>query len=321
VELGVLLDLRNPDQWQRPWVEHYQRTLERVEQIEARGAGSVWLTEHHFFPDGYLPQPLVFAAAIAARTTRIRIGTAVVVAALRHPTHLAEEAAVVDILSGGRLELGLGAGWSGPEYSAFGADIDRKFSLTDGALSEVQRLLATGGVTPGPVQRPVPFWLGYQGPQGARRAGRLGVGLLSLKRSQLEPYRAGLVEGGYDPDSARMSGLSDIIVADDPLAAASRILPHLVHQAATYRNGRVPGVGTPPPEVTIEQLHAKVDAGEPLPGLTVLTADDAIREIRDRTSGLPVRHVHFWASVAGMPDDLVDRHLELLFTKVRPALA
>ncbi|MDT5028234.1 MAG: hypothetical protein QOE61_4660 [Micromonosporaceae bacterium] len=114
MELGVLLDLRNPDQWQRPWVEHYQRTLERVERIEAWGAGSVWLTEHHFFPDGYLPQPLVFAAAIAARTTRIRIGTAVVVAALRHPTHLAEEAAVVDILSGGRLELGLGAGWSSP---------------------------------------------------------------------------------------------------------------------------------------------------------------------------------------------------------------
>jgi alkanesulfonate monooxygenase SsuD/methylene tetrahydromethanopterin reductase-like flavin-dependent oxidoreductase (luciferase family) len=319
VELGILLDLRNPAPWRRPWPEHYRRTLEWVSAAERWGAGSVWLTEHHFFDDGYLPQPLVMAAAVAARTERVRIGTGVVLPALRHPAHLAEEAALVDGLSGGRLELGLGAGWTRREYAAFGADFDRRFTLTDEAVRHVRERLAT--VTPPPVQRPVPLWLGYQGPQGARRAGRLGVGLLALNHALMEPYRAGLAEGGHDPASARVGGLLDIVVADDPPAATERILPHLAHQATTYRQGKAAAAGRTVPALTADDLRATVRAGGALPGLTVLSPDDAVREIRLRTAGLPARHVYCWASVAGMPDDLVERHLELLFTRVRPALA
>ena len=69
MDVGIYLDGRNPPQWARPWPEHYARTLELVERAEALGAASVWLSEHHFFEDGYLPQPLTFAAAIAARTS------------------------------------------------------------------------------------------------------------------------------------------------------------------------------------------------------------------------------------------------------------
>ena len=114
MDVGIYLDGRNPPQWARPWPEHYARTLELVERAEALGAASVWLSEHHFFEDGYLPQPLTFAAAIAARTSTIRIGTAVLLAALRAPAQLAEEAAVVDILSNGRLDLGVGLGYRVP---------------------------------------------------------------------------------------------------------------------------------------------------------------------------------------------------------------
>jgi alkanesulfonate monooxygenase SsuD/methylene tetrahydromethanopterin reductase-like flavin-dependent oxidoreductase (luciferase family) len=317
----MFLDLRNPQQWHRPWFDHYRQTLEWIEQAEQWGAGSVWMTEHHFFSDGYLPQPLTFAAAVAARTSRIRIGTAVLLGALRHPVHLAEEAALVDVLSGGRLELGLGAGWSQREYEVFGVDIGRRFSLTDQALARVRTLLNEDGVNPAPIQQPVPLWLGYQGPQGARRAGRLGAGLLALSAPLLEPYLRGLREGGHDPATARMGGLLDIIVADDPEQATERILPHLAHQANTYRRGKAEGTGKPAEDLTVEDLRRRVRAGEGLPGLTVLTADDAVREILARTAGLPARHIYFWASVAGMPDDLVERHLELLFRKVRPALA
>src|ERR1700754_3106331 len=149
VDLGILLDLRNPARWRRPWAAHYRQQLEWVETVEGWGAGSVWLTEHHFFDDGYLPQPLTVAAAIAARTSRIRIGTGIVLGALRHPVHLAEQAALVDLVSGGRLELGLGAGWSTREYAAFGADFQRRFSATDDALVRVRDLL-DGGVQPPP---------------------------------------------------------------------------------------------------------------------------------------------------------------------------
>src|SRR5690625_3908259 len=103
MRLGVFLDLRNPPAWRRSWADHYAQTVERVVECERLGAGAVWATEHHFFDDGYLPQPLVLLAGLATRTERMRLGTAIVLAALRHPQHLAEEAALVDLLSGGRL--------------------------------------------------------------------------------------------------------------------------------------------------------------------------------------------------------------------------
>jgi len=109
VKVGVYADLRNPPAWRRPWAEHYARTLDRIAGAERLGIDSAWVTEHHFFEDGYLPQPLTLAAAIAARTSRIRIGTAVMLAPLRAPIQIAEEAAVVELVSDGRLELGLGA--------------------------------------------------------------------------------------------------------------------------------------------------------------------------------------------------------------------
>lgn len=319
MRVGLFLDLRNPPGWRRPWAGLYRDTLDRVQAAERAGIDSVWLSEHHLFDDGYLPQPLTLAAAIAARTSRVRIGTAIVLAALRHPLHLAEQAALVDVLSDGRLELGLGAGFSPAEYDAFGVDLAQRFRLTDEALVTVRDALANR-VTPPPVQQPVPMWLGYQGPRGARRAGRLGAGLLSLLPELLEPYRAGLAEGGHDPDSARMGGMLDIIVADDPPAALAALLPYYAHQLNSYRAAATPLGDTPPTPVTVDQLAAGRRGEGRIPGLTVLTPAEAVTAIGERTAGLPVQHVYLWASVAGMPDELADRHVELLCTQVIPAL-
>jgi alkanesulfonate monooxygenase SsuD/methylene tetrahydromethanopterin reductase-like flavin-dependent oxidoreductase (luciferase family) len=309
VRLGLFIDLRNPVGWRRPWHEHYRRTVERVAEAERLGLDSVWLTEHHFFDDGYLPQPLAFAAAIAATTSRIRVGTAVLLAAVRDPLHVAEEATIVDLVSGGRLDLGLGAGWSKQEYAAFGADIGHRYELTERALMRIRAILDDESVTPSPLQRPVPLWLGYQGPKGARRAGRLGVGLLSMDRGLLAPYLAGLEEGGHDPSLARMAGLAEIVVADDPDSAYERILPYYVHQLNSYRRARTPTATA----LTPEQVRARG-------GLQVLTPADAVTVLREHTAGLPVADVRLWMSIAGMPDDLVDRHVELTASHVRPAL-
>lgn len=318
MKTGLFFDLRNPPRWQRPWAEHYRRTLDLIRAAEGMGADAVWFTEHHFLEDGYLPQPLTFAAAVAARTSRVRIGTAILLAALRHPRHTAEEAAVVDLVSGGRLELGIGAGFSQREYDAFGADLRRRYSLTDAAAAEIRRLLAEE-VTPPPVQDPVPIWMGYQGPQGARRAGLLGTGLLALDPRLVKPYTEGLVEGGHDPSAARMGGMLDIIVADDPEEALQRILPHYIYQLNSYRRMRA-GKSRSYHDLTVDDVLAGVAPGGKVPGLTVLTAQDAVRTVRERTAGLPVEHVYLWASVAGMPEDLVQRHVELLFGEVAPLL-
>ncbi|MBU6328482.1 MAG: LLM class flavin-dependent oxidoreductase [Acidobacteria bacterium] len=321
MRLGLFFDIRNPAPWEQPWPDLYARTLELVVEAERLGASTAWFTEHHQFTDGYLPQPLTFIAAAAARTRTIGLGTAVLLAALRPAALVAEEVAVVDQLSGGRVLLGIGAGYSPREYALYGRDIGRRYRLTDDAVREIRRLLDDGVITPPAAQRPFPIWLGYQGPQGAARAGRLGVGLLSLDRSLLEPYRAGLVEGGHDPATARTGGLLDIIVADDPEVALARILPHYAHQVNTYRQAAVAGSSAPEPNpISVERLAAGISAPGRLPGLRVLTPTDAIDAIREATDDAPVEHVYLWASIAGMPADLVDRHVELLLTRVAPAL-
>ena len=321
MRLGLYFDLRNPAPWARPWPEVYGRALDLVVEAERLDAGSVWFSEHHLFADGYLPQPLTFAAAAAARTSRVRIGTAVLVAALRPAVVVAEEAAVIDQLSGGRLELGIGAGYSVPEYELYNTDITKRYGLTDAAVAEIRRLLDGGIVTPPAAQNPFPIWLGYQGPQGAKRAGRLGVGLLSLDRALLDPYLEGLVEGGHDPATARTGGMLDIIVADDPEAAFERILPHYAHQLNSYRAAAVAGTGRDAPkEITVDKLRSGAAQKGQIPGLRVLTPTDAVAAILDATEGAPVEHVYLWASVAGMPDDLVERHVELTCTQVAPNL-
>ncbi len=130
MKLGLYFDLRDPPPWRRGWGAVYARALETAEQADADGIASLWLSEHHFFEDGYLPQPLVFAAALAARTKRARIGTAVLIAPLRSAVEIAEEAAVADVVSGGRLELGLGSGYRLPEFDAFGALPERALRAT-----------------------------------------------------------------------------------------------------------------------------------------------------------------------------------------------
>ncbi|MDT4893975.1 MAG: hypothetical protein QOE97_3010 [Pseudonocardiales bacterium] len=316
VQLGLFLDVRNPAQWQVPSDRLLARTLELVAGAEELGADSVWATEHHLFEDGYLSQPLTLAAAIAARTRRVRIGTGVLLAPLRHPRHIAEQAALVDALSGGRLELGLGAGYVAAEFDAFGADRGSRFARTDETFAEVRRLLGEAPVGTRPVQHPIPMWLGYQGPKNARRAGRLGAGLLTLNRGSLEPYRTALEAAGYPPSAARMGGAIDLVVSRDPEAAWGRIRPHYEHQVLTYLHAHAPGARIA--EGALDSRFGTDRLGVASVRLSVLTPDEAVAEICRRIAGLPVVHVYFWASIANMPAELVDEHIELLFGEVAP---
>jgi alkanesulfonate monooxygenase SsuD/methylene tetrahydromethanopterin reductase-like flavin-dependent oxidoreductase (luciferase family) len=317
MKIGLFFDLRNPEPWGRPWVDHIARNIDIVTGAEAAGIDAVWLSEHHQFSDGYLTQPLAFSCALAARTSRVRIGTAIMIAPLHHPAHLAEQAALADLISNGRIEVGLGTGYAPHEFELFGQSLERRYARTDAALAEIRRLLDDGVVTPSPVQRPFPLWAGYQGPQGAARAGKLGVGLLSLDRTNAGIYAEALEAHGHGASTARLGGVVDLIVCDDPEATKRRLVPHLAWQRQTYKAAR--GAQETFAEAQAA-LVAKLDERGELPGLPVVTADEAIALLRSRTEGLPVEHVYLWASLAGMPDDLVERHIELVCTAVRPAL-
>ncbi len=167
----------------------------------------------------------------------------------------------------------------------------------------------------------MPIWLGYQGPQGARRAGRLGEGLLSASAAQLEPYRGGLAEGGHDPASARMAGSFQGWVTDDPEADWPVVAEHLGYQLDSYRRYMVEGTGDPVPRpVDPERVRAR-SSDAPLGSFLFGTPEEIAAQVRARTAGAPVETVFFWASVGGMPEALTARHVHTLCERLAPLLA
>jgi alkanesulfonate monooxygenase SsuD/methylene tetrahydromethanopterin reductase-like flavin-dependent oxidoreductase (luciferase family) len=301
IRIGLYYDLRNPG-GTRANAEVYAAALDRIAGAEALGLPAVWVTEHHGFADGYLPAPLTFAAAVAARTRTLRIGTGIVVAPLTHPQTLAEQAAVVDLVSGGRLELGLGAGWRAEEFTAFGAEHRTRYETLEHSARTIPELWASGAATPAPVQSPVPLWIGARGPRGAAIAGRTGAGLLWLEHDLLDPYLDGRRTGGHEPATARMGGLANIFLADDPERAREIITPAARRNKSSYSTGQ----GTKPANLL---------------RLEVLTPQQAAKRIAETVAGLPVSDVFCFADIGGLADELVDRHVELVSTALPNLLA
>jgi len=317
---GIYFDLRSSPEWAATPSRLYGFTLEMCELAESLGCHSVWLSEHHLFDDGYLPQPLTMAAAIAARTQHMRIGTAIVIAPLHHPVELAEQAAIVDLLSDGRLDLGLGAGYRVPEYELFGAELARRYTTTDSRARELRRLWSEV-LTPTPVQERLPIWMGYQGPQGARRAGLLGEGLLSPDKALWPAYRQGLLDGGHEGAQARMAGNFQSWLSDDPERDWPVVAGHVARQLDSYRRYMVEGTDTPTPRpVDPDKLRARgTDAGV-LSYLLYGTPDQVAADIAAATEGAPVETVFLWASIAGMDEAMVARQIELICTELAPRL-
>ncbi len=309
VAVGLYFDLRNPPPWQQEWSRLYAFTLEACEEAERLGLHSVWFSEHHGFEDGYLTQPLTMMAAAAGRTRRLRIGSAVVVAPFRSAVHVAEEAVVVDLISDGRVEVGLGAGYRVPEFALFGADMAARYDTTDAQARTLRSLWSRGSLSPPPVQDRIPLWMGYQGPRGARRAGLLGEGLLSIDPALVEPYQLGLSEGGHDPASGRMAGRLSAYVCEDPDADWEVVSRHLAYQLDSYRRYAVDGTGAElPAPIDPERLRRR---GLTPGNLGILCAEPSVvaAELLSMVDGTPVDTVFLWASIAGMDEPTTIRHL------------
>jgi len=235
MKIGIYMDLRNPRPWRREPKGFYPAAFERVRLAENVGLDSVWFTEHHFWDDGYLPQPLTMAAAATAVTQRLTVGTAVVLAALRPAVDIAEQAAVIDNLGGGgRFELGLGAGYCVPQFVAFGSDITQRFIELEERVTSIRRLWAEGRVTPAPLTERIPIWIGGLGPRGARIAARTGEGLLNNDPALVAVFCDALARYGKDASTARVGGAINIVIADDPERAWPRVAPHLAYQWESY---------------------------------------------------------------------------------------
>lgn len=325
MKFGIWLDFRNPVRWRQPWEEVYEETLSLAVGAEESGFESVWLSEHHLTEDGYLPSLFPALAAIAARTRSVRLGTAMVLAGLAHPLRLAEDAAVTDLLSGGRLELGLSAGYREREFEALGIDRAQRGARTEETVQILRR--AWSGepfshvgehfsfdevtVTPVPARQGPPVWLGGSGPAAARRAGRHGLRFLpdlGTPPEILDLYRETLAAHGHDPARFGITAIvtPGVYVCEDADEGWQEIREHYWYLLNTFQewfgNPGLPSVDDLPRELFL--------VGPP----------DVVAEgLRERIKPLgDVERVIFFGRAPGLPADRARRSLELFAEHVIP---
>ena len=241
LRFGIVHDFRRPPGSDITMPQVYAETFEQIELAESLGYELCWFTEHHFMEDGYLPNFVPVAAAAAAKTTRMRFSTDICLLPFRHPLRLAEDLAILDNISNGRMELGVGMGYAKHEFQGFGIPISRRVSLTEEAIQILQ--LAWSGeafsfegkryhfsnlrVTPDPVQPGgPPLWLAATSPAGAERAASFGTHLLPQgpKHLIIDPWKGAVA----DVSHKRVGLIRGVFVTDDiekewePIAIAEK---------------------------------------------------------------------------------------------------
>ncbi|MGH2355555.1 MAG: LLM class flavin-dependent oxidoreductase [Chloroflexota bacterium] len=332
MEFGLLYDFRNPKRWERPAPEVYAEQLEQIAYAEHLGFDSVWITEHHFTDDGYTPSVLTLAAAIAARTNRIRIGTWVLLLPLHNALRVAEDAATVDILSNGRLDLGMGLGYRPEEFAALGVDRRQRGRLMDEGVDLIRRAwtedrLTFAGrfydvrdvpVTPRPVQRPhPPLWLAARAERPAHRAAHFRAGLLHLGAPAVyETYAAALRAQGVDPAGMPVLGYLNCLVADDPDRAWAEMREH-VHYTVSLYDGWYGQAGDLPADVArLARPQAGADARRA--GYLIGHPEAVIAGLEAWRQAVPYTHLLFHATPAGMRTAQTTPWLERFAREVLP---
>jgi alkanesulfonate monooxygenase SsuD/methylene tetrahydromethanopterin reductase-like flavin-dependent oxidoreductase (luciferase family) len=192
MDIGTFLLMQSPSAASSQ--EVYARGVEQALAAETLGFRNVWLGEHHFSTYGYLARPTQLATYIAAKTTRLRVGTAVIVVPLHHPLLVAEEIATLDQLSGGRLDIGFGRGYQNYEFERFGLELESARHRWDESLDIILnsfkgKAFSYDGkhykvpdtmVFPQPLQTPhPPIWIVAQSPYALEAAVRRGFNVLT----------------------------------------------------------------------------------------------------------------------------------------------
>ncbi|MFF7364652.1 LLM class flavin-dependent oxidoreductase [Streptomyces sp. NPDC008125] len=328
MKFGIWLDFRNPERWRQPWEQVYEETVDLAVSAEELGFESVWLSEHHLTADGYLPSLFPALAAIAARTRQVRLGTAMVLASLVHPLRLAEDAAVTDLLAGGRLELGLAPGYREQEFAALGVERAHRGARTEEAVGILRKAwtgkpFAHSGehftfdevtVTPVPGRSDIPLWIGGGGKAAARRAGRHGLRFLpdlGTPPEVLEIYRETLAAHGHDPALFPVTAIvtPGVHICEDADEGWAEIKEHYHYLLNTFQEW----FGAP-----------GIPSADDLPRELFLVGppDRVAEEIRERVKPLgDVERVIFFGRAPGLPAERARRSLAAFAEHVIPQFA
>jgi alkanesulfonate monooxygenase SsuD/methylene tetrahydromethanopterin reductase-like flavin-dependent oxidoreductase (luciferase family) len=252
IEFVISYDMRAPDFGAKP-ADLYAAALDQVQWADELGFHAVGLGEHHCSPDGYNPSPIPLACAMAGRTSRILFRTSVLLAPLYDLVKLAEDLAVAQLATGGRILAGVGAGYRPAEFEMFGRDLGDRWRAM-GEACEFLKLAWTGEpfewqgrrvhVTPKP-EPPPPLLLGGSSKAAARRAAHIADGWFPPLDARLwQPYREECVKlGKPDPGPYPTHAPIFLWTTKDVEAAKRRLFPHCMHQMQSYAEWTIEAMG------------------------------------------------------------------------------
>jgi probable F420-dependent oxidoreductase len=314
---------------------YYTEALEEVTKAEELGFDSVWMEEHHSVTNHYWPSPLVVLAGFATRTSRLTLGTDILVAAFHNPVRLAEDAAVLDVMSGGRFTLGIAIGYKPDEFSLYGIELEKRGARFEEQLAIIKGLwtqerisfkgayyTVDGRLEPKPVTKPhPPIWIGGWGDITLRRAATLADNWIPGPTADLKRLLAGKKRF---LDNRRAAGRSqpitewpltrDLIIADTDRKARELAEAHIM---IAYRKEYAGGWRHPFIDASIATdldrlMEDRFIIGGP---------DQCVRKIRRFVEEYGMTHLICRTFFPGMAHEHIMRELQLIAREVAPAFS
>ena len=324
---GLWYDFR-----QRLPLEDYERfyaeCFEEIEESERLGFTGLWLSEHHFVDDGYLPSPLVVAAAVASRTRRLTIGTNVLLLPMHHPLRVAEDAAVVQLISGGRFVLGVGQGYVQHEFEALGFDRKYRPSLLEEGIEVIKHAWEEGGTgyegkrwrfddlpfEPRPEKRP-PIYVGAFADPAIDRAVRLADGFLASTgggalADTYRRVREALARHGRDDEDFPFIASGVVYVHEDPERALADVAPAISYQRSRYAEWGTDRDRPRPEPIRPEDL--------PWERYLVGSPDEIAEGLIRLHQEAPYDHYCFWGRLPGITHEQALANARLFASEVMP---
>jgi alkanesulfonate monooxygenase SsuD/methylene tetrahydromethanopterin reductase-like flavin-dependent oxidoreductase (luciferase family) len=320
---ALRFDFRNPFFANTKLADRYAAALEIVEWADARGCVSVSVSEHHSSPDGYLPSPLPMLAAMAGRTTNVRLMVAALIAPFYEPLRLSEDLIVLDHLSRGRVDLILAAGYVPEEFAMFGVPMSERAKRVTEAIATLRAAFSGEPfehrgrmvhVTPAPFRPGGPtIFLGGSSEASARRAAHIADGFLPSVPEVWDFYQDELrVLGRPDPGPCPIGVNQTIALASDPDSAWEELGPYFLHETNAYGQWLSQSDGAGPYHMvdTISQLRAE---GQ----YRILTPEEYVEELK----AAPFPFAMFHPLCGGTPPELAWSSLRLFERNVLPAFS
>lgn len=300
----------------------YRAAVEQCEWADKAGFGTLMLAEHHGSEDGYLPSPVTLAATIAGRTSGMRLRVQAMILPFHDPLRLAEDFAVLDIVSGGRAEMTAAGGYVASEFEMFGVPLAGRGRLVEESVHTMRR--AWFGepfeyrgrrvrVTPTPLQPTIPIALGGASEAAAKRAARVDAAAFIPAMPELhEVYAAECRELGKLPTAPERMGPVFLHVAEDPDEAWAAIAPHALHETNAYSRWMAESMGG-----AVYSEATDADALRASGAYQVVTPEQCIQIARDLGPG---GRLALHPLMGGMDPELGWESLRLFADQVMPAL-